>query len=209
MSGASGTAPTPPASCPRSPVRTRSRFSTRRASPTWSRRAAPPSKTSPPSPSARRSGTPGRSGRRRSHLDDLGNARLAAFLPWYLTRSFRAAPAAPGPTRGKARPDASRRFLDNKGGSGALLLPCRTAPDASRPADAFRGAGRIYSSELAPASTPTGWLTIKGTSCTTPMGANSLARSTPPRPGHPAPWPASAAPGPGVVAPTPSAPPAA
>jgi hypothetical protein len=54
-------------------------------------------------------------------------------------------------------------------------FPCRTVPDVSAQANEFTGAVTIYSSEFVSPSTPTGWITIGGTSSATPIWASSLA----------------------------------
>ncbi len=53
--------------------------------------------------------------------------------------------------------------------------PCRTLPDVSAQANEFTGAVTIYSSMFISPSTPTGWITIGGTSSATPIWAAALA----------------------------------
>ncbi len=53
--------------------------------------------------------------------------------------------------------------------------PCRTVPDVSAQANEFTGAVTIYSSMFVSSFTPTGWITIGGTSSATPIWAASVA----------------------------------
>jgi hypothetical protein len=53
--------------------------------------------------------------------------------------------------------------------------PCRTVPDVSAQADEFTGAVTIYSTSFANPETPDGWITIGGTSSSTPIWAALLA----------------------------------
>lgn len=53
--------------------------------------------------------------------------------------------------------------------------PCRTVPDVSAQADEFTGAVTIFSTEFKNPFTPTGWITIGGTSSSTPLWAAMLA----------------------------------
>jgi len=53
--------------------------------------------------------------------------------------------------------------------------PCRVTPDVSAEADEFTGAITIYSASFASSFTPSGWITIGGTSSATPIWAAMLA----------------------------------
>ncbi len=66
-------------------------------------------------------------------------------------------------------------FCANDPALGLLNIPCRTVPDVSAQANEFTGAVTIYSSMFVSPSTPTGWITIGGTSSATPIWASSVA----------------------------------
>jgi Pro-kumamolisin, activation domain/IPT/TIG domain len=53
--------------------------------------------------------------------------------------------------------------------------PCRTVPDVSAQADEFIGAVTIFSTEFESPQTPSGWVTIGGTSSSAPLWAAMLA----------------------------------
>ena len=66
-------------------------------------------------------------------------------------------------------------FCDANPTIAPAAIPCRTVPDVSAQANEFTGAVTIYSSMFVSPSTPTGWITIGGTSSATPIWASSLA----------------------------------
>jgi subtilase family serine protease len=53
--------------------------------------------------------------------------------------------------------------------------PCRATPDVSAQADEFTGAVTIYSTSFVSSFSPSGWITIGGTSSATPIWAAMLA----------------------------------
>src|ERR1700689_3019435 len=53
--------------------------------------------------------------------------------------------------------------------------PCRTVPDVTADADEFTGAITIYSASFVSSQTPDGWITVGGTSSSTPLWSAVLA----------------------------------
>ncbi len=66
-------------------------------------------------------------------------------------------------------------FCQNFVAGATASTPCRLVPDVSAQADEFTGAVTIYSTEFASPQTPSGWITIGGTSSATPIWAALLA----------------------------------
>ena len=66
-------------------------------------------------------------------------------------------------------------FCQNYVAGATASTPCRAVPDVSAQADEFTGAVTIYSTSFVGPQTPTGWITIGGTSSATPIWAALLA----------------------------------